>query len=147
MMRRDTLAAIDPVEGSEVERVASSPVFEELRRDIMATDPRARESGPHDTASIALRPASRRSRLAVVVAGATVVIVLAGLLVLGGSGNPGKEPTTVTAKAGTWKLADDVLSGTWQQYTSGPPPGSFTCPTTSICYTMSGQYASAMAGS
>jgi photosystem II stability/assembly factor-like uncharacterized protein len=147
MMRRDTLAAIDPVEGSEVERVASSPVFEELRRDIMATDPRARESELHGTASIVLHPGSRRPRLAVAFAVAAVVMVLAGLLVLGGGGNPGKEPTSVTAKTGTWKLTDDVLSGTWQQYTSGPPPGSFTCPTTSICYTMSGQYASPMAGS
>ena len=46
-------------------------------------------------------------------------------------------------RSGTWKLADDVLSGTWQQNTKGgPPPGVLSCPNTSVCYTMSGQYAS-----
>ncbi len=147
MTRRDTLAAIDPVDALEVERVASSPAFEELRRDIMAMDPRARESGPDDRDSIVLPPASRRPRLAVAFAVAAVVVVISGLLVLGGTGNRSKEPTLAASKTGTWKLADDLLSGTWQQYTSGPPPGSLSCPTTSTCYTMSGQYASPRAGS
>jgi photosystem II stability/assembly factor-like uncharacterized protein len=41
---------------------------------------------------------------------------------------------------------DDVLSGNWQQNTSGPPGGYLTCPNASTCYEMSGHYASAMAG-
>ncbi len=49
------------------------------------------------------------------------------------------------SRFGTWELVDDVLSGTWQQNVSGPPPGYFTCPDTSACYAMSGSYASAEA--
>jgi photosystem II stability/assembly factor-like uncharacterized protein len=48
---------------------------------------------------------------------------------------------------GTWKLVDDLLSGTWQQNPTGPPPGSLTCPTTSVCYVLSGHYASASGNS
>ncbi len=147
MTPRDKLAAIDPIDALEVERAASSPAFEELRRDILATDPRASGSEPGVKAAIVLAPASRRPRLAVAFAVAAVVVVIAGLLMLGETGNRGKERTVEPSKTGTWKLADDVLSGTWQQYTSGPPPGTLSCPTTSTCYTMSGQYASPKAGS
>jgi hypothetical protein len=89
---------------------------------------------------------SRHFRLAAAVAVAATIVVIAGLLVLGGGGGP-KVPTAAGQRTGTWALADDVLSGTWQQNTKGgPPPGVLSCPSTSTCYTMSGQYASPAAG-
>ena len=48
-------------------------------------------------------------------------------------------------EAGTWHLVDDLLSGTWQQNLAGPPTGYIDCPATSVCYAMSGHYASAEA--
>lgn len=53
--------------------------------------------------------------------------------------------STSHPRHGTWVLLDDVLSGTWQQNLSGPPPGYFTCPDSSTCFAMSGSYASAEA--
>jgi photosystem II stability/assembly factor-like uncharacterized protein len=50
--------------------------------------------------------------------------------------------STSHSRHGTWVLTDDVLSGTWQQNVSGPPPGYFTCPDSSTCFAMSGSYAS-----
>jgi hypothetical protein len=147
MTRLDALSAIDPVDALEAERVASSPVFEELLEDIMETTPSAGTLAPDDTASIGLNPVSRRPRLMGAFAVVAVMVIVAGLLVFGGGGHPGQGSTSTAAKTGTWKLADDVLSGTWQQYTSGPSPGSLSCPTASMCYTMSGQYASPQAGS
>ena len=37
MKRTAVFARLDPVDSSEVERVSSSPVFEDLRSDIIAT--------------------------------------------------------------------------------------------------------------
>ena len=58
----------------------------------------------------------------------------------------GSGGSTSNPRHGTWLLADDALSGTWQQNVSGPPPGYFTCPDSSTCFAMSGSYASAQAG-
>ena len=89
----------------------------------------------------------RPFRLAVAVVVAATIVVIAGLLVLGGGGGGPKIQTTAGQRTGTWKLADDVLSGTWQQNTTGgPPPGVLSCPNTSTCYAMSGRYASPDAG-
>jgi hypothetical protein len=49
--------------------------------------------------------------------------------------------STSLSRHGTWTLVDDVLTGTWQQSVTGPPPGYFTCPDTSTCFAMSGNYA------
>ena len=74
----------------------------------------------------------RPFRLAVAVVVAATIVVIAGLLVLGGGGGGPKIQTTAGQRTGTWKLADDVLSGTWQQNTTGgPPPGVLSCPNTS----------------
>jgi len=54
----------------------------------------------------------------------------------------GSGVSTSQPRHGTWVLVDDVLSGTWQQNVSGPPPGYFTCPDSSTCFAMSGTYAS-----
>jgi hypothetical protein len=56
---------------------------------------------------------------------------------LAGSGSSGAH-----ASHGTWTLMDDVLSGTWQQDLSGPPPGDLTCSDASTCFALSGHYAS-----
>ena len=60
----------------------------------------------------------------------------------GNSMSIGSGGSTSHLRHGTWVLMDDVLSGTWQQNVSGPPPGYFTCPDSSTCFAMSGNYAS-----
>jgi hypothetical protein len=55
--------------------------------------------------------------------------------------------STSHSRQGSWVLMDNVLSGTWQQNVSGPPPGYFTCPDSSTCFAMSGSYTSAQANS
>ena len=57
-----------------------------------------------------------------------------------------RRPTDCLFSSGTWRLADDELSGTWSQYTHGPPCGLLTCPSTSICYVMSGHYKTPYSG-
>jgi photosystem II stability/assembly factor-like uncharacterized protein len=44
-------------------------------------------------------------------------------------------------------LADDSLSGTWQQISVDPPGEGVTCPTDSSCYEMNANYASSMENS
>src|ERR1700679_857898 len=59
----------------------------------------------------------RPFRLGAAVALAATVVVVAGLLVVGGGGGAPKIPSTAGQRTGTWKLADDVLSGMWEQNT------------------------------
>jgi hypothetical protein len=103
------------------------------------------------------RDLGRRLRVAgVLIVVAALVVALIGLRGGGLSGPlrtswQSGSPFPITAKnsghvAGTWKLLDDVLSGKWAQDVSGPPPGYASCPTTSVCYVMSGHWNSAMAG-
>jgi photosystem II stability/assembly factor-like uncharacterized protein len=101
------------------------------------------------------RPLGQR-RLVVAAVAAAVVALVVGLLV--GVGNePGTTSRATTPwqlgqafhgsgheRTGQWQLVDDVLSGTWQQYTSGPPGGG-VCPTASACYVMAGHWSSASA--
>jgi hypothetical protein len=100
-------------------------------------------------------PRRRHVGLAAALAVAATVVILAGLLVFssgggtggGGGGAPKAPPTAVGPQTGTWRLADDVLSGTWQQNTTGGPPrGVLSCPGPSTCYAMSGHYDSPDAG-
>ncbi|MGC2484983.1 MAG: hypothetical protein WA359_01900 [Acidimicrobiales bacterium] len=103
------------------------------------------------------RHLGRRTRLAVVLLVAAALIAAVIGLRGGGQGGPLRTswqsgstyPATATNSAhavGTWKLLDDVLSGKWQQNTSGPPPGYASCPTISTCYVLSGHWNSVMAG-
>jgi hypothetical protein len=143
MRHTNDLQRLDPVDMSAVERVSSNPIFEELRRDIMVTSHIGEPLG--DASSLRLH---RRARLLVgtVIAVAAMVAVIAGLFAFDGGSNAPKSPAVTAQRAGTWRLADDVLSGTWQQYADGPPPGVLSCPTTSTCYAMSGHYASDKGG-
>ena len=105
----------------------------------------AEESPRRPDGSVEAHDWSRRVRRSAVLVVGAAVLVVAGLLVVGGGGGTpqaGKLPL----HSGTWRLADDVLTGTWSQYTDGPPRGSLTCPTMSVCYVMSGHYKTPYAG-
>jgi hypothetical protein len=99
-----------------------------------AHDSRRRQGDP----STAHGPTRRVWRSAALVACVAVLVVAGALLVQGGGGTP--QSGRMPLQSGTWRLADDVLSGTWSQYTSGPPRGSLSCPTVTMCYVMSGHY-------
>ncbi len=164
MKRTAAFVRLDPVDTAEVERVASSPIFEELRSEIMATPHGT--TGPVDDGadSIGLHQHLTHLRPAAIFAVISAIVIIAGVLVLVGGGGAPNGPTTPEHQAGrplsggahrgtghvltgTWKLMDDTLSGTWQQNTAGgPPPGYLSCPSPSTCYAMSGQYASPGAG-
>jgi hypothetical protein len=95
-----------------------------------------------------------RVRIVIAASVAVALIFLAGVLVsiVGGSSRltspitsslqSGKSLVTKQAggaghpRHGTWMLADDSLSGTWQQIPVGPPGVGVTCPTASACYEM-----------
>ncbi len=153
------LRKLDPVDMARVEDVANRPVFEDLRRVIVTGD---RQSESEETPHVELG-SHPRHRLSLVIASvAAMATLIASLLVVFVGGNGGlSHPVTTswrsgrsfvvvgkpsTHKAGSWRLVDDLLSGTWQQNTAGPPPGYLTCPSTSSCYVMSGHYPNAMAG-
>jgi photosystem II stability/assembly factor-like uncharacterized protein len=153
------ISQFNPVDLSQVEQVVDNdPAFDELRQAIIG-NPRA--SGDASEDPIIWHPSPGRSRrrgpIAVIVAAAVAALVV-GLVVFGGGNAKGPisvpsqagRPTPIHGKAGiqkgTWRLMDDVLTGNWQQNTSGPPGGQLTCPNASTCYEMSGHYASAMAG-
>lgn len=96
----------------------------------------------------------RRSVVTLAIAVTVIMVVIATVSFLSRGGGL-SSPITSTwqpghsmpldlkshSRHGTWVLADDVLTGTWQQNVSGPPPGYFTCPDTSTCFAMSGSYA------
>ena len=158
-------ARLDPVDASEIERVSSSLVFEDLRANIVAM-PQGVDGSVDDGAdSLGLHDNSRhQGRVAVLVVICVIALVAGALVLVGGSTAPNGRTTTprqaghplsgaapggaAHVLTGTWKLMDDALSGTWQQNTTGgPPPGSLSCRGPSTCYAMSGQYASSKAGS
>lgn len=111
--------------------------------------PRRHVKHPH---GLSARPF--RGRIVVAVSMAVVLILLAGVLVsiVSGSGRLDSPITTSRQSGrtlitkllggsalphhGTWMLADDTLSGTWQQIPVGPPGVGLTCPTASACYEM-----------
>ena len=107
-------------------------------RDVGRAADTVHRSDPKVTSTRRRRHSPRLPLVAAFVVPLAIVAV-AGLLLLGG--NAAHSPTTASQPGGTWKLTDDSLSGRWKEYTSGgPPPGSLSCPSTSTCYAMSGQY-------
>jgi hypothetical protein len=152
---------LDPIDNAEVERVSCRPLFDELGRHIMEIPPQGNTAPNVEASSLRLHFTPRYRRpISVVAVAVAAIIVVVGLLVVGDGSSGSRAPittqwraarsfsvaphgSTIHKKMGTWKLVDDRLSGTWQQNPTGPPPGSLTCPTTSICYVLSGHYASA----
>jgi hypothetical protein len=95
-----------------------------------------------------------RGRVVATVSVAIALVLLAGVLVsiVGDNGrlnspittswqsgkalNAKQAGATDLSRHGTWMLADNSLSGTWQQVPVGPPGTGVTCPTASACYEM-----------
>lgn len=156
---RAMLERLDPVDKEAVSRAASHPVFDELFEEIVAEElATSGTAAPIPPIGPGRRPSHWR---AMVVAAAAVVVVLAvlgGVGVFGGGSGLTRPFTTRWHQAhalhagrsahgvGTWRLVDDLLTGTWQQNDYGPPPGYLSCATPGRCYVMAGQYPSAMAG-
>ncbi|MGH8995095.1 MAG: hypothetical protein ACRDYB_03520 [Acidimicrobiales bacterium] len=156
---RTTLRRIDPVNEWAVEAAATHPVFSELFEEIVGAP---REGDPAVVIPSLDGPARRQLPRRALLAGAAAVAVLIGALagtgVIGGGGGLSGPFTTPWHQAhaldvgrsahgaGTWRLVDDVLTGTWQQNDYGPPPGYLSCATPDRCYVMAGKYPSAMAG-
>lgn len=99
-----------------------------------------------------------RPRLSLAVAALVLLGVVGGTLAGlrgGGLGSPVTtpwqaaralpEPRSAHEGSGTWRLVDDVLTGTWQQNVYGPPPGTVSCSPDVTCYVLAGSYLSASA--
>jgi len=156
---RTTLTRIDPVDDWVVESAVTHPVFAELFEEIVDVPPdRAEVATGCSSGTRAPRHVAPRALLTVAAAVVVLVGTLAGAGVIGGRNQLSNPFTTRwhTAhpmeiagsghRAGTWRLVDDLLTGTWQQNDYGPPPGYLTCATAGRCYVMAGMYPSAMAG-
>jgi photosystem II stability/assembly factor-like uncharacterized protein len=127
-----------------VDAAPPAPSLHELE-DMERIRASAEESPRRPESSVAAHNRTRRVRRSALLVACAAVLVVAGVLAVGSRGGTpqaGKSPL----QSGTWRLADDVLSGTWSQYTQGPPRGSLTCPTMSVCYVMSGHYNTPYAG-
>ena len=159
--------SMDPVDRVGVERFVTDPVFDELyeaivssRDDESAVLPVGQYAGGGHVRLGRSPRLTQRRRWAYLVAAAVIVVTAVGVFV-----NSGVQPTGVTTTplhaarpltsrpfaptkqtSGHWRLVDDLVSSSWQQNTSGPPPGNLTCPTVSACYALSGSYPSARAG-
>lgn len=162
MNRSEVFSELDPVAVADVERVSSRPAFDALRVDIVSKPRDATMPADDGSDSIRLRDRPRHTRPVSVVAVLCSIALLAGVLILVGRNGPnapagvrsighaisGANGSQAHVQTGTWKLMDDALSGTWGQIlTGGPPPGRLNCPSTLVCYAMSGHYSSASAGS
>ena len=156
MKQKQMFKRINPVDPSQMESVSSTEAFESLLNDIVGDSPQP-DTSTHGSKPSQLRMShSKRLRVSALVVVVAVLVLAAGLWASGGGQNgdvnsKGTSPTKAQSRpvaraTGTWKLADNVLSGTWSQYMSGPPPGTLSCPTSSTCYTMAGKYDSPDAG-
>ncbi len=135
-----------------------APLHPQPRLHPRRLRPRQRQPGR-------LRRHWRTPAAAAAAAAAAAVVVLlaalAGVGVIGGNGALSRPFTTAwrrarlfvhassrasSARHGTWRLVDALLTGTWQQNDYGPPPGLFSCSPDGTCYVLAGKYPSAMAG-
>jgi hypothetical protein len=144
----------DPVDRKALERAISTPPFEELVNDIVSEPILDSSEEWLHSAEYSLGSRRRRRVLLTVVPGvaAVAVLVVSLLFVVGPSGLNHVVRTRwqsghvlaagIRERKGTWRLADQALTGTWVQDTSGPPPGNLDCPSPSACYVMAGRYAS-----
>ena len=127
-----------------VDAAPPAPSLHELE-DMERIRASAEESPRRPEGSVKAHNRTRMVRRSAVLVACAAVLVVAGVLVVGGGGGT-PQAGRLPLHSGTWRLADDVLSGTWSQYTNGPPRGSLTCPTMSVCYVMSGHYNSPYVG-
>lgn len=148
----------DPVDRKALERALSTPPFEDLVNVIIG-EPIQNSSKErlHSTEfSLGSRP-RHRVLLTVVPGVAAVAVLVVSLLFVVGPNALNHVVRTrwqsghvlaagTRERKGTWRLADQALTGTWEQDTSGPPPGSLECPSPSACYVMAGRYVSSLAG-
>jgi photosystem II stability/assembly factor-like uncharacterized protein len=160
MTKRDAeLRRLDPVNLEDVEAVTNRPIFDELRQSLLDGDTGG-DTEDEVTILHLRRHAPYRHPAVLSVVAATILLVVGIVVFVGGSSGLARPVTTSwhsghpfaitgkpsTHKGGSWRLVDDLLSGTWEQNTAGPPPGYLDCPSTSACYGMSGHYPNAMAG-
>ena len=160
MTRSSEIRLIDPVDETALDAVTSLPVFDDLRSETTALQPESIADG--QVFQVGLRDHWQNRRPLLLVAVAAVLVLLAGLIVAVGANSALTHPVSTAwepgqvfspppghlthRRAGTWRLLGAVLTGTWQQNSSGPPPGSLDCPAASVCYAMSGHYPNATAG-
>ncbi|MHB1775482.1 MAG: beta propeller repeat protein [Acidimicrobiales bacterium] len=166
MRRWVDLRELDPVDVTALAAAGVASALDDLRHRIVSAPPLAALDDSPATNQVPPelgRP--RRPARQVAAIAAAIVLLGAGLSVglsvglattgLGGSQvvttgwQPGRAFPGVAPdvhRHGRWRLVDDVLSGTWHQDSSGPPPGSLSCPTSRDCYVMSGRYPNAHAG-
>jgi hypothetical protein len=160
-LHREPLKNLDPIDRAAVMRASASSVFEELRTEIVSATSESTEAANTDAETLQLRH-HRSTRPLVAITALAAIALVASVLVINGGTSPkavaghGRQADSPSSsgnsntqlphvRTGTWTLADDLLNGTWQQNpTGGPPPGSLSCPTASICYAMSGKYASSV---
>jgi photosystem II stability/assembly factor-like uncharacterized protein len=159
----------DPVDLDRVETFTASPVFDDLFDLIVHSQDRpAGEAVLRETrlrsAEFSPRGTSHRVRTVLVAAG-VVALVAAGLTAFvqtqSAQSRPGVRTTVWRAARpvlaptqtlpknpsdGMWQLVDDLANSSWQQNTTGPPPGGITCPSVTACYGLSESYASPRAG-
>jgi len=158
-MKQRPIMPPDPVRVSELDRLAAQPLLEELFQAIVDS------SGPTLTAEVFSW--RRRSQRPLVFGAGVVLVALAVVVPLSVIGGGALSHATTTSfraghvflptsknsarhtASGLWQLvsAESVISGSWQQNTAGPPPGTLTCTTTSTCYVLAGKYASPKANS
>ena len=157
MKRSAELRRIDPIDPAAIAAATARPAFDDLRRAILS-DSRSGDAFPELEVRSRGPGKHRRARTLSALAAAVVAVVAVLVAVNIGSGIGAPVTTSWHAghvipvasrteqhKHGTWRLVDAVLAGTWQQNTSGPPPGDLDCPVVRYCYALSGRYASASA--
>jgi photosystem II stability/assembly factor-like uncharacterized protein len=137
---REQLRAADPVSRSELDRLASAPVFDELCRTITAGGRGDAQLVGPDVGPSAPSMNGRRSRgvrlgLGIATAGVVAVVLLVAFVVSPGSPAPVRGHGGVATAAPAWRLVGNV-SPSW---TIQPGSGlelafALTCPAAGTCY-------------
>lgn len=137
MRQEEAFRRLDPVDISQVELVSSSPVFDELRRAIVAKSPDTDVPWQNDTESFRFQrgPRYRRPVIALAVAAAVAV----PLLFVTGSPAPQTTKNTSVLTHGKWRLTGYYEPPGWKESGLGGAYGPMTCPSANDCYLVSGQ--------
>ncbi len=154
----DQLRKLDPVDPQAVDVLATRSEFDELFELITETDETRPADGDAASAPIRVGPRPEQTRRNRYLLGTAAAVVLLGAVLsigfAGGSRTKGPAVTPSvasralphqiysTSPSTTWKLVSNLVSLGWNQSTSGPPPGTLTCPMVSACYGLAPKYAS-----